>query len=74
MMSSAGNSYWRGRVLRVYLAAALWSLKGSHLGDALCNLARALTLVGFVATSATQSAFWRALFKHHVSGAAYSAV
>ena len=74
MMSSAGNSYWRGRVLRVYLAAALWSLKGSHLGDALRNLAHALTLVGFVATSATHSAFWRALFKHHVSGAAYSAV
>jgi glycosyltransferase involved in cell wall biosynthesis len=64
---SAGDSFWRGRMLRVYLTSVVWNLQRRRLFTAASRICSA-TVSGFHAGAAMFTKdFWRAVSKPYAS-------
>jgi glycosyltransferase involved in cell wall biosynthesis len=66
LLSSAGTSYWRGRVLRVYISTIPWNLKRKRILKTLSRLIYLLT--GFVLSLpfVISQSFWHGMRAEHV--------
>ncbi|HSM70185.1 MAG TPA: glycosyltransferase [Anaerolineales bacterium] len=64
-MSSAKNSYWQGRALRVYLSTVAWNLKKKNLLTALSRFLHSLVLVSVSARHIPSRDYWDGFRAHH---------
>ncbi len=63
---SAGSSYWKGRVLHVYLSALKWNLKRRRIFTALSRLFGCLAAFGLSANHLFSREYWAGLRADHV--------
>ncbi len=67
MNSSAVNSYWRGRMTRVYLTSALWNLQRRRYFTFASRLIYAAACAGIVNAGLLSKGFWQAVSKPYAS-------
>jgi glycosyltransferase involved in cell wall biosynthesis len=67
MRSSAHNSFWNGRILRVYLTSAIWNLQHGHLFKFTSRLCFALLSLLFASKHLFSGAYWRAAWRPYES-------
>ncbi len=63
---STRSSYWRGRMLRVYLSTVSWNLKMGRLFIALSRALHSLAVFGLSASEFFSSQYWAGLKADHV--------
>jgi glycosyltransferase involved in cell wall biosynthesis len=64
--SSANDSYWHGRSLRVYISTVTWNLKKKNLLTALSRFLHSLVLLGVSVRHFLSRDYWAGLRAHHV--------
>jgi glycosyltransferase involved in cell wall biosynthesis len=64
--SSADTSYWRGRVLRVYLSTLVWNLKKQHFFTVLSRLFYSFAFFGLSISHLFSREYWAGLRADHV--------
>jgi glycosyltransferase involved in cell wall biosynthesis len=67
MLSSAGSSYWFGRLVRIYLTSVVWNLKHGHFTRAASRSAFAFAGILAAGRRILFSDFWRAVLKSYAS-------
>lgn len=67
MSSSAANSYWRGRMLRVYLTSAVWNLTNRRFFTALSRLWSSMYATLYAGMGLLTKEFWGAVSKPYAS-------
>jgi glycosyltransferase involved in cell wall biosynthesis len=69
MRTSSRSSYWRGRVVRVYLTSMLWNLRRKRLLQAASRAVRGVAGVALASPHLLSSRFWRAVVRPYASEA-----
>jgi glycosyltransferase involved in cell wall biosynthesis len=67
MRSSALNSFWRGRMLRVYLTSAVWNLAQRRFFSASSRIGSSIVTVLQAGTGLLTKDFWRSVSKPYAS-------
>lgn len=67
MRSSAVNSFWCGRMLRVYLTSAVWNLRHRRFFSAASRVWSSILTVLHTGTGTLSKDFWRAVLKPYAS-------
>jgi glycosyltransferase involved in cell wall biosynthesis len=67
MRSSAVNSFWCGRMLRVYLTSAVWNLAHRRFSSAASRIWSSIFTVLHAGTGVLTKDFWRAVSKPYAS-------
>lgn len=67
MRSSAENSFWRGRMLRVYLTSAVWNMTHGRFFSAASRLWSSIKTMPGVGAGIITKDFWRAVSKPYAS-------
>ena len=67
MRSSAVNSFWRGRMLRVYLTSAVWNLAHRRFFRALSRIWSSILTAVHARTGFLAKDFWRAVSRPYAS-------
>jgi len=67
MRSSAVNSFWYGRMLRVYLTSAVWNLAHRRLLSAFSRIWSSIYTVLYAGTGWITKDFWRAVSRPYAS-------
>lgn len=67
MRSSAVDSYWRGRMLRVYLTSAVWNLRHQRFFSAASRMWSSVVTILNAGTEVLKQDFWRAVSKSYAS-------
>jgi hypothetical protein len=65
LKTSAKNSYWHGRSLRVYLSTVTWNLKKKNILTALSRFLYSLVLLGLSARHIPTRNYWVGFRAHH---------
>lgn len=71
LKSSSPDSFWRGRVLRIYVASVLLNLRRGRIAATLNRLANGLSFVFSAGPQLLNSELWRAMRLEHVPGELY---
>lgn len=67
MRLSAGDSFWRGRMLRVYLTSAVWNLSHRRFFTTANRLILSIYSILNAGTAVFSKDFWRAVLKPYAS-------
>lgn len=67
LRSSAGNSFWRGRMLRVYLTSAVWNMAHRRFFSAASRIWSSVIALLHGGTGVLTKDFWRAVSKPYSS-------
>jgi glycosyltransferase involved in cell wall biosynthesis len=67
LCSSAGSSYWSGRVVRAYLTSAFWNLQRRHGFRAMSRATFGMLALGMAGARAFSKSFWRAVAREYES-------
>jgi glycosyltransferase involved in cell wall biosynthesis len=67
MRTSSFSSYWRGRVVRVYLTSMLWNLRRKQLSSAASRAIWGIAGFALAGDHLLSSDFWRAITKPYAS-------
>jgi glycosyltransferase involved in cell wall biosynthesis len=63
--TSADSSYWRGRILRVYLSTVAWNLNRRNYSTALSRAVHGLIYLGFSIMHIFTRDYWAGFTAHH---------
>ena len=66
MLTSTNSSYWRGRLLHVYVSLALWNLRNGRFWTALSRVLGGIGVAIFSARYLAVPGFWRGARDEHV--------
>jgi hypothetical protein len=72
LRGSSATPYWRGCLLRAYLAAAHWNWKRGRRGASVSRGLRALAGLALAGPALLRGAYWQGLRDEHVPGSALS--
>ncbi|RIK29311.1 MAG: hypothetical protein DCC56_13225 [Anaerolineae bacterium] len=67
MRTCANNSYWHGRMTRVYLTSTLWNIQQKRYFAAISRLAHSVACLANAMTKILDKDFWRAISKPYAS-------
>ncbi len=67
LRASAGSSYWRGRIVRIYLTSIIWNLKQKRLLTAGSRAVYGLASLGLAGWSIASGDFWQAISRPYAS-------
>ena len=65
--SSAGTSFWKGRMARIYLTSAVWNLEGRRFFTVVSRLAFSLVAMLSAGTGLISRDFWHAVLRPYAS-------
>ncbi|NLF67135.1 MAG: glycosyltransferase family 2 protein [Chloroflexi bacterium] len=66
LLSSADESYWRGRMLHLYLSSIIYNLRRRSLSTAMSRSLYGLVTLGFSVRHLLSRSFWQAVRADHV--------
>jgi hypothetical protein len=67
LRASATTSYWKGRLLRIFLISILWNLRRGRLLKSVARFVQSLACLVLAGPDLLAADYWRALMRPHLT-------